>query len=31
MEAAETDIEFKDGVFKVAGTDKQVPFAQVVA
>jgi carbon-monoxide dehydrogenase large subunit len=29
MEAAETDIEFKDGVFKVAGTDKQVPFAQV--
>jgi len=29
MEAAETDVEFVDGVFKVAGTDKQVPFAQV--
>jgi carbon-monoxide dehydrogenase large subunit len=29
MEAAETDVEFADGVFKVAGTDKQVPFAQV--
>ncbi|MGH8678773.1 MAG: xanthine dehydrogenase family protein molybdopterin-binding subunit, partial [Burkholderiales bacterium] len=29
MEASETDVEFRDGVFKVAGTDKQVPFAQV--
>jgi aerobic carbon-monoxide dehydrogenase large subunit len=29
MEAADTDVEFTDGVFKVAGTDKQVPFAQV--
>jgi len=30
LEAADTDIEFKDGMFKVAGTDKQVPI-QVVA
>ena len=29
MEAADTDIEFADGVFKVAGTDKSVPFASV--
>lgn len=29
MEAADTDVEFEDGVFKVAGTDKSVPFAQV--
>jgi carbon-monoxide dehydrogenase large subunit len=29
MEASETDVEFKDGIFKIAGTDKQVPFAQV--
>ena len=29
MEAADTDVEFTDGAFKVAGTDKQVPFAQV--
>ena len=29
MEAADTDVEFTDGMFKVAGTDKQVPFAQV--
>jgi carbon-monoxide dehydrogenase large subunit len=29
MEAADTDIEFEDGVFKVAGTDKSVPFASV--
>jgi aerobic carbon-monoxide dehydrogenase large subunit len=29
MEAAENDVEFTEGVFKVAGTDKQVPFAQV--
>src|SRR6185369_8039633 len=30
MEASVADIEFKDGVFKVAGTDKQAPLAQVV-
>ena len=29
MEAADADIDFKDGKFEVAGTDKQVPFAQV--
>jgi len=29
MEAAEADVEFAEGVFKVSGTDKQVPFAQV--
>ncbi len=29
LEAADADIEFEGGVFKVAGTDKQVPFAQV--
>jgi aerobic carbon-monoxide dehydrogenase large subunit len=29
MEASVADIEFKDGVFKVAGTDKTVPFGQV--
>ena len=29
LEAADTDIEFEQGVFKVAGTDRQVPFAQV--
>jgi carbon-monoxide dehydrogenase large subunit len=29
MEAADTDIEFNDGVFRVAGTDKTVPFASV--
>jgi len=29
MEAAATDIEFKNGKFTVAGTDKQIPFAQV--
>ncbi|MCL4801862.1 MAG: xanthine dehydrogenase family protein molybdopterin-binding subunit [Burkholderiales bacterium] len=29
MEAAEADVEFADGVFKVSGTDKQVPFAQI--
>ena len=29
LEAADTDIEFEQGVFRVAGTDKQVPFAQV--
>ena len=29
MEAADTDVEFTDGAFKVAGTDKQIPFAQV--
>ncbi len=29
MEANVADVEFKDGAFKVAGTDKSVPFAQV--
>jgi len=29
LEAADSDIEFEDGVFKVAGTDKSVPFASV--
>ncbi len=29
MEAADTDIEFEDGVFKVAGTDRAQPFAAV--
>jgi len=29
MEAADTDVLFEDGVFKVAGTDKSVPFASV--
>ncbi len=29
LEASAADIEFKDGKFTVAGTDKQVPFAQV--
>ncbi|HEY8553057.1 MAG TPA: xanthine dehydrogenase family protein molybdopterin-binding subunit [Burkholderiales bacterium] len=29
LEAAESDIEFKDGVFRVAGTDKSIPFAQI--
>ncbi|RZU02672.1 xanthine dehydrogenase family protein molybdopterin-binding subunit [Rivibacter subsaxonicus] len=29
MEAADTDIEFENGEFKVAGTDKKVPFAAV--
>jgi carbon-monoxide dehydrogenase large subunit len=29
MEAADTDVEFTDGVFRVAGTDKSVPFASV--
>jgi carbon-monoxide dehydrogenase large subunit len=29
MEAADTDVEFVDGVFRVAGTDKNVPFAAV--
>ena len=29
MEASVADIEFKDGVFKVVGTDKTVPFGQV--
>ncbi len=29
LEAAETDVEFTDGAFKVTGTDKNVPFAQV--
>ncbi|MEK7835212.1 MAG: molybdopterin cofactor-binding domain-containing protein, partial [Pseudomonadota bacterium] len=29
MEASAADIEFRDGKFTLAGTDKQVPFAQV--
>src|SRR5262249_19970026 len=29
LEAADTDIEFKDGKFSVAGTDRSVPFAQI--
>ena len=29
LEAADTDIEFENGVFKVAGTDKSVPFGSV--
>lgn len=29
LEAAAADIEFKDGVFRVAGTDRAVTFAQV--
>ncbi len=29
LEASDTDIEFADGVFKVAGTDKSVPFGTV--
>jgi carbon-monoxide dehydrogenase large subunit len=29
LEASDTDIEFENGVFKVAGTDKNVPFASV--
>ena len=29
MEAADTDVEFENGIFKVAGTDKAVPFASV--
>jgi dienelactone hydrolase len=29
MEAAESDIEFKDGMYQVAGTDKKKAFAEV--
>jgi carbon-monoxide dehydrogenase large subunit len=29
MEAAETDIEFRDGFFQVAGTDKKKAFAEI--
>jgi aerobic carbon-monoxide dehydrogenase large subunit len=29
MEASDTDVEFSGGAFKVAGTDKSVPFASV--
>ena len=29
LEAADTDIEFEGGEFKVAGTDRKVPFGQV--
>jgi carbon-monoxide dehydrogenase large subunit len=30
LEAAPTDVEFHDGVFRIAGTDKTVTFARVV-
>jgi len=29
LEASEVDLEFKDGHFRVAGTDKTLPFAQI--
>jgi len=29
LEASEADLEFKDGQFTVAGTDKTIPFAQI--
>jgi len=29
LEASDTDIEFDNGEFKVAGTDRKVPFAQI--
>ena len=29
LEAAEADVEFSDGVFRIAGTDRQVPLATV--
>jgi aerobic carbon-monoxide dehydrogenase large subunit len=29
MEAAETDVEFKDGSFRVAGTDKSLGFGEI--
>ena len=29
MEAAETDLEFKDGNFRVVGTDKTIPLTSV--
>ncbi|MEA2783421.1 MAG: aerobic carbon-monoxide dehydrogenase large subunit [Rhodospirillaceae bacterium] len=29
LEASVADIEFKDGIFKVAGTDKSMPFGQI--
>ena len=29
LEASDTDIEFENGEFRVAGTDRKVPFAQV--
>ncbi|TXL63768.1 xanthine dehydrogenase family protein molybdopterin-binding subunit [Zeimonas arvi] len=29
LEASDSDIEFENGEFKVAGTDRKVPFAQV--
>lgn len=29
MEASDTDVVFEDGTFKIAGTDKAIPFAQV--
>src|SRR5690606_6415115 len=30
LEAAETDIEFKDGVFAIAGTDRRLPILDVI-
>jgi aerobic carbon-monoxide dehydrogenase large subunit len=30
LEAAAADIEFADGAFRIAGTDRQVPFGEVV-
>ena len=29
LEASDTDIEFENGEFRVAGTDRKIPFAQV--
>src|SRR5262249_44677386 len=31
LEAAESDIEFNDGTFTVVGTDKSVPFKEIIA
>ncbi len=30
LEASEADLEFKDGIFTVAGTDKSIPFSEIV-
>lgn len=29
LEAANEDIEFEDGIFRVAGTDREIPFSEV--
>ena len=29
LEAAVDDVEFEDGIFRVAGTDREIPFSQV--